>query len=499
MNIAERKKLLDRDAELLKQEIALRQQIMPLMAKEDYATYVEYVHQGQYKHGKHTRLICESLQDIYEGKLRRLMLLLPPGHSKSQSVSETYPSWYIGNDPDSRVILTSYGDDLATDFGYKNLQKAQDFGKSLFGYEVDVDKQAKSDWGVKGKNGYMLSKGILSPITGKRAKLLLIDDPVKNDEEAASETIRERIWKAYQGTVLTRLLPNGAIILIMTRWHEDDLAGRILKNEKGWKVIHLPCEAEENDTLGRKVGEPLWPEFGYNAEWMQDQKTRVGSRVWNALYQGRPSSETGNVLKRNWWKYYNILPQMATKIISVDATFKDKETSDFVSIQVWGKTGPNMYMIDHVKARMDFPATLQAIVNMKAKHKDAMQILIEDKANGSAIIQVLRTKIGGVIAVEPQGGKVARVNAVSPQIESGNVYLPIDAEWVQDFVEECAAFPNGKHDDSVDSMSQALARLIYMYAGLPEAKEERDTFLHREQQQDIFQCEITDSFAQYGT
>jgi predicted phage terminase large subunit-like protein len=377
------------------------------------------------------------------------------------------------------------------------MQKAEEYGKALFGIELDPDKQAKGDWAVRKRQGYMRSTGVASGITGKGCNLLLIDDPHKNDEEAASETIREKVWNAYQGTLLTRLTPDGAIILIMTRWHEDDLAGRIMKAEKGWEVINLPFEAEENDLLGRSISEPLWAEHGFGLEWAADQKKRLGSRVWNALYQQRPSSAEGAMLKRHWWKYYNVLPAVATKIISVDATFKDKETSDFVSIQVWGKSGANMYMIDHVKARMDFPTTLQAILNVKAKHPNAV-ILVEDKANGSAIIQVLRTKIGGVIAVEPQGGKVARVNAVSPQIESGNVYLPQNAEWVQDFVEECAAFPNGKHDDAVDSMSQAIARLMYMQAALPQPEQPYDTFLHGEKPRNPFECQITDGFINFG-
>jgi predicted phage terminase large subunit-like protein len=489
---------LERKKKLLEQKAELEYKIMLAEAKDNYASYVELVHNGQYRHGKHTRLICEKLQLIHEGKLKRLAIFMPPRHSKSQSVTETFPSWYIGNNPDRRVIQVSYGDDLAVDFGLKNRQKVEEYGKMLFGVEIDADKQAKGDWAIKGKQGYMRSGGILSPISGKGCNLLIIDDPIKNSEEAESENIRNRIDHEYESTLLTRLTPDGAIILIMTPWHEADIHAKI-KFEKGWEVINLPCEAEENDLLGREIGEPLWPEFGFNEVWIEDMKKRIGSRAWNALYQLRPSSAGGNLLKRSWWKYYNVLPQMATKLISVDATFKDKETSDFVSIQVWGKTGANMYLIDKVKARMDFPTTLQAILNMKAKHKDSTQILIEDKANGSAIIQVLQTKVGGIIAVEPQGGKVARVNAISPQIEAGNVYIPQNEEWVQDFVEECAAFPNGKHDDDVDAMSQALARMIYMPAMLPAGAEKYDSFLHGPKPENPFECGISQSFIEYGT
>lgn len=465
-------------------------------SKTDYSRYVEFVHEGIYRHGRHTRLICEKLMEIEAGEIDRLMIFLPPRHSKSMTVTETFPSWFIGRDKNRRVIEVSYGDDLAVQFGFANKQKVENCG-SIFGMEIADGNEAKANWGIKGARGGMISVGIGGPITGKGADLLLIDDPHKNAEEAESETQRNKIWNEYQKTLLTRLQPGGKIILIMTRWHEDDLAGRILKNEDGWTIINLPCIAEENDLLGREIGEPLWPEFGFDNKWAEKKKRDVGSRTWNALYQQRPSSAEGDLLKRSWWKYYSALPQMVTKLISVDATFKDKETSDFVCIQVWGKAGPNMYLIDLVNARMDFPTTLQAIISMKAKRPDARQILIEDKANGSAIIQVLRTKIGGIIAVEPQGGKVARVNAISPHIESGNVYLPQFAPWTHDFVEQCATFPNGKYDDMVDAMSQALARLIYMPAALPQGPQPRDDF-GLNSTNDQFSMELNPSYINYG-
>lgn len=173
------------------------------------------------------------------------------------------------------------------------------------------------------------------------------------------------------------------------------------------------------------------------------------------------------MLKRDWWKYYDVLPPMASMLISVDAAFKDEDDSDYVAIGVWGKSGPNMYLIDQVRARMNFPATVQTIRNLAEKYPKAVLKLIEDKANGTAIIATLQREMGGIVAVQPEGGKVARVNAVSMYIESGNVYLPRGVDWVHDFVEECASFPNGKNDDQVDQMSQALHRFIYFQGNLP--------------------------------
>jgi predicted phage terminase large subunit-like protein len=208
----------------------------------------------------------------------------------------------------------------------------------------------------------------------------------------------------------------------------------------------------------------LWPErYGYS--FIAERKKYPSS--FNALYQGRPTSQEGNILKRDWWQYYDVLPTMQKRILSVDATFKDEDDSDYVAIQVWGKTKADIYLIDNVKARLNFPATLQAIRNILKKHPGIAGKYVEDKANGPAIISMLNSEIGGFIKVNPQGGKVARVNAVSPYIESGNVFLPRQAEWVHDFVEEAASFPNGKHDDQVDAMSQALNRFIYHNADIP--------------------------------
>jgi predicted phage terminase large subunit-like protein len=299
---------------------------------------------------------------------------------------------------------------------------------------------------------------------------MIIDDPIKNREEADSETHREKIWDEWIDSFSSRLHPGAIVILILTRWHEDDLQGRLMNAEYGqplnWAVYNFPLEAEENDILGRNPGDPLWPER-YGKTFIEERKRYPSS--FNSLYQGRPSSAAGNILKREWWQYYDQLPEMVTTIMSVDATFKDEDDNDFVAIQVWGKRGADMYMIDNLKARMNFPTTLQAIRNMTKKHPAAITRLVEDKANGPAIIAMLHREIGGMIPVKPEGGKVARVNAVSPHIESGNVYLPRHAEWVHDFVEECASFPKGKNDDQVDAMSQALNRFIYYYADLPPA------------------------------
>ena len=450
-------------------------------SKTEYEEYVEYVHGYEtcddfpfltpnYKHAKHTRLVCDALQRIEEGKLKRLMIFMPPGHGKSMSTTETFPSFFIGKDPKRRVIQASYGDDLATDFGGRNLDKVNKFGKALFNIEVNKTQTAKSYWGVKGKRGHMISCGIKSGITGKRADLLLIDDPVKNDEEASSQTIRDKSWNEYEKTLNSRLLPDSAVILIMTRWNIGDIAGRILKQIADgielyeWEVINLPCEAEEGDLLGREVGEPLWPEYGFNTEWIRKEKRKASKSTWASLYQQRPFIEGGNKIDIAKFKFYSKLPVFEQTLQSWDMAFKDKKDSDFVVGQVWGQVENKLYLIDQVRGRMNFENTAKAFINLTNKYPSAGIKLIEDKANGPAIISSLRYKIGGITPINPRGSKVARAEAITPLINAGLVYLPNSdiAPWIISFVNECEVFPEGDNDDQVDSMTQAISRFLYL-------------------------------------
>lgn len=390
-----------------------------------------------------------------------------PTHN-SQSITETLPSWYLGKWPDKRVIIASYNEDTAERFCRRNKQKIREVGERLFGLKISKDVDRATEFEVEGHVGQMLSRGLSGGITGNPANLFIIDDPIKNRSEADSDTTRDSQWAEWLNSIKTRLASGAKVIVILTRWHEDDIAGRILANEKNVTLINLPCEAEENDPLGRKPGDALFPEIGKDNQWLAEFKagyqTAEGARAWYALFQGHPSAAEGGLIKRSWWRYYNKLPDyFDEQIQSWDCTFKDSSNSDFVVGTVWGRIGGSYYLLDLIKKRMDIVQTMQEIQNMTAKWPKALLKLIEDKANGPAVIQMLRTKVPGIVAVNPQGGKAARVSAVSPAIEAGNVYLPEQSlmPWVGEFVEECSAFPTGTHDDQVDSMSQALNRLIY--------------------------------------
>lgn len=424
---------------------------------------------------KFHRYLCDKAQEFIEKPTKKayeiLILNTPPQHGKSTTITATLPSWYLMRNPDNKVIAVSYGDSLAQRFGKQNLDKVREYGK-IFGVKLDKKKANAQEFRIEGRTGVMISAGYGSGLTGNPADLIVIDDPVKNRVEADSETDRNKKWSDYIDSIETRISAGGKIILIMTRWHEDDLAGRLMEHYRDrTTVINLPCEAEENDPLGRKPGDALCPEIGKDNEWLKDFKsthmTEEGLRSWNALYQGRPSAREGNMLKREWWQYYDYSDyengnlKLDTMMLSVDATFKDHEKNDYVAIQVWGKRDNRCYLIESVNQHLDFPETLKKIQILKMRYPKVGAVLIEDKANGSAIIQMLRKEIMGVIPVEPKGGKESRVEAIAFAVEAGNIYLPRDKNFTWEFVDQCAAFPNGKHDDIVDAMSQCLARLIH--------------------------------------
>ena len=429
-------------------------------AKTDYSFYLEYVSRGRYKPAAHHDLITDALQRILDGKLKKLMIFMPARHGKSMTVTEAFPSFYLAKNPNKRVIAVAYGDSLARRFGRKNREKIEEFGAEIFGVKLASDNASVTDWALSNGSG-MLSCGIGASITGHGADLLIMDDLLKNREEANSQHIRNKVYDEYMSSLITRLHSGGAIILIMTRWHEDDIAGKILANEKGWEVISLPAEAEENDILGRSIGDPLWIEGGYDLEWLKEKKASVDAQTWNSIYQQRPSAAEGNIIKREWLQYYKQLPPSFDEmLISVDASFKGNTNADYCVLTVWGKDRARKFLVDCIRDRMNFPSTVQALRQLCAKYPQAHVKLIEDKANGSAIIDFLKQEISGIIPITPKESKEARLSAVSPEFESGCVFFPDPsiASWIGACVEEIVSFPNAKNDDFTDSTSQALQR-----------------------------------------
>ena len=452
------------ELDLINAELARRE-----LARRDYRQYLPYVHGAMWKKTRMSDYIAQRVQAFLTSETGNaydiLVVKTPPQHGKSMTLSETLPSWYMGRFPTKRIIMASYNEDSAQRFCRRNSDKIRQFGATLFGVSLAIDRSTELE--LDNRQGRMISRGIMSGITGNPADLIIIDDPIKNREEANSQTIRDKLWEEWQNSIKSRLAAGAKVILIMTPWHEDDLAARLLNSEANIEEIRLPVEAEENDPLGREIGDALCPELGKDNAWLKQFKASYihdaqgGARAWEALYMCRPRVEGGNLVDRSWWQYFKegSIKNFGTEIISVDAAFKGTDSSDFVCITVWGKLNTDYYLRYCLNRHLTFSQTLDAIRLAQTLYPNAQRVLIEDKANGTAIIDVLQREMF-CIPVNPKGGKEARVNAISPAIESGHVFLPENMPWLEAFMDQFSAFPAGAHDDMVDSTSQALAFLL---------------------------------------
>jgi predicted phage terminase large subunit-like protein len=319
---------------------------------------------------------------------------------------------------------------------------------------------------VVGRSGTYLSAGVGGGITGRGFDVGIIDDPVKNRAEANSPTFRERLWDWYRSTFYTRREKDAKIIVIMTRWHEDDLVGRLLELQDSdpWRVVSFPAVFEGVDGTTypgdkRSPGEALWP-GKFPPFDLERIKINLGSYEWAGLYQQAPAPSGGGIFMASWWMSYDYPPTQFDEVIqSWDCAFKSADTSDFVVGQVWGRVKERYYLLDQARDRLDFPQTIRAVRNLSVKWPRAVLKLVEDKANGPAVLSMLKRELPGLTPVEPQGGKEARAYAVSALVEAGNVFIPARAPWRDDFIAEVSAFPNGRNDDQVDAMTQALSRL----------------------------------------
>jgi predicted phage terminase large subunit-like protein len=426
-------------------------------------------------------IVDRALVDLAERKgPRRLIVTMAPQEGKTMEVSRWFPSWLLQRQPDTRIGLTSYAHALARRSGRSvrnDIVEHPDMGLALRG-----DSAAQHEWQLDGHDGGMITIGIGGGLAGRPIDCLIIDDPLADQRQAESETYREMNWSWWETVGSARLSPDAIVVVIMTRWHEEDLVGKLLKHDRpAWRYINIPAQAEEDpDILGRSIGQFMISARGRtDLEWEQRKKD-AGSRAWQALYQGHPSALEGGIFKRDWWVTSPVRRGMKlssgayeaigvdTVIISVDATFKDSKASDYVVMQVWGRRGARCYLLDQVRDRMDFPTTCAALERLAAKWPQAHAKIIEDKANGPAIIAQLRSKVPGLIAFTPVDSKEARAHAVAPFVEARNIEVPdpADAPWIGDFIEECAGFPTAAHDDQVDAMTQALHRLLIGGGGL---------------------------------
>jgi predicted phage terminase large subunit-like protein len=456
----------------------------PLSATHSPIDFARHVTNGRYLAPQHLRLINEKLVAVANGECRKLIIEAPPRHGKSWLVSRYFPAWFEGAHPESRIILASYEAEFAAKWGLASKTLLEEYGPSLFGVQLNRDSSAAARWDIEGHEGGAAFVGAEGPITGKGANVLILEDIIKNQEQALSATRRESLWAWFQSVAFTRLEPGGAIIISGARWHEDDIPGRLLAGEDAneWEVLRFPAIAEEDDMLGRVPGEALWPER-YSVEELEAIRRTVGEYVWASLYQQSPVPLGGNIIQRKWFRYWHpadqVLPPVTFRLPdgelfechatprpkvfdsltqSWDLSFKDTTSSDYVVGQVWGRTGANRYLLDQVRERMDFPKTIEAMLKMTVKWPGARRKLVEEKANGAALISTLKDKVAGIIPINPTVDKVARTHAVTPFLEAGNVYIPHphSAPWVNGFINTCVKFPNVKFDDEVDTLTQEL-------------------------------------------
>lgn len=454
----------------------LPEEIRREKARRSLAEFALYT-DSRYEMNWHHRLLCEYLDDFVSGKRSRLMIFMPPRHGKSELVSRKLPSYIFGRNPDARIIAASYSADLASMLN-RDVQRIMDSSEygELFPSVALGGKGSRGGYlrnsdlfEIVGHQGVYRGSGVGGGITGMGGQYLIIDDPIKNKEEAKSFTMREKVWDWYTSTFYTRKEGHGNILLTLTRWHEDDLAGRLLEQMKRdkqadqWDVLLLPAICQEEGRHSRDIrcsGEALW-EKKFSVEELMTTKANVGIYDWSALYQQRPTPVEGSIFQRAWFsKRFRDLPAGAMVIQTWDLPFKHSEASAKCAGLLMARCGAEIFVLDCVNEKMDFVASVAAIKNMTARYPEARAKVIEDKANGPAIISFLQKDISGMVPFSPRGSKEDRALSVAPYFEAGNVYFPENAPWVGDLVEDLLRFPSGMYKDTVDALVQGILYLM---------------------------------------
>jgi predicted phage terminase large subunit-like protein len=417
--------------------------------------------------GAHHKLMAKKFQEIADGKCKRLIINMPPRHTKSEFASYMLPAWFLGKYPNKKIIQCSNTAELAVGFGRKvrNLVDSDVYKKIFPNVNLRADSKAAGRWSTSG-NGEYFAIGVGGTVTGKGADLLIIDDPHSEQEAAIASTnpeVYDKVYEWYSSGPRQRLQPGGAIVIVMTRWAKRDLTGRILKAAEErdgdrWEVINLPAILPNEN--------PLWPQF-----WSYDELNALRNELpvskWSAQYQQEPTSEQGAIVKREWWKIWEPEqpPRCEYVIQSWDTAFTKNERSDYSAVTTWGvfykdenPDDPHVILLDAVKRRMEFPELKEAALQYYREWEpDAF--IVEAKAAGAPLVYELRQMGIPVSEFTPVRGndKVVRLNSVSDLFASGKVWAP-PTRWAEEVIEEMAAFPNSEHDDLVDSSTQALIR-----------------------------------------
>ena len=449
----------------------------------------------EFKDNWHIGAICEHLQAVSEGEITRLVINVPPACMKSLLVCVFWPAWEWTLRPEIKWIYASYAASLSRRDSLRARRIMEsDWYQQRWGH---MFRRKEDEWTatryVNNQGGVRLSTSVGGWVTGDHADRQVVDDPLKPAEVTGSLKVSrgalEKCWNWWSETMATRLVDfeRSARVIIMQRLHEGDLAGRVLQ-EDGYEHLCLPMEYEKADRITSigfedpriETDELLWPNR-FNEAAVAKLKADLGSRGAAAQLQQRPAPRAGAIFKRHWWKYYYLpgyenlraedcilLPRITRELMAWDCAFKGTDISDFVVGQVWGADqGQRYFLLDQFRDRVGFAETIRAVESLATKHPAATAKLVEDAANGPAVVDALKHRFGGLQLVSAAGGKESRANAIEPLVEAGSVYLPHPTmcPWVNDFIEELAVFPAGAHDDQVDAFTHALGRL---HLGGPE-------------------------------
>lgn len=435
---------------------------------EDYCTYVD----PTYLTPRHLKILCNALDKVETGEIKRLMVFMPPRHGKSETVSRKFPSYYLGKNPDKNVILASYGYLLAKSFSRatRDLMESRRY-KSVFPVRTAQDARSVNDWDIGNHKGGMLASGVGGTTTGYGADLFIIDDPIKNKEEAESEVIREKHWDWYRSVVLTRLEPDARLVLMMTRWHQQDLGGKILEQAKedgdleDWTIINFSAISEgKGDPLLRKAGDPLWADR-YDKDVLKNTKRKVGTRIWYALFQGMPQDPEAQIIKRDWIQWYKELPLEFERYGGVDTATSQKTSADNMALVDVVKDWQGYLYVDDVFCEKLSVRGFAVHVNAQHSVKKYMLIDLESNNAGEAVKQRIDEvgrdpKIGSqppVSAIVTSTDKVVRVHGFSHLIENGTMKFNINNPQVVKLVDHLLNF-DGKGsdiDDDVDALGFA--------------------------------------------
>lgn len=433
-------------------------------ARSSLIAFTKYT-KPDFDDGAHHRLIAEHLEAVERREILRLIITAPPRHTKSELASRRFPAWYLGRNPKHQLITSTYAAEFAEDFGreVRGIVAEPDYQRVFPGVRLAGDSAARGRWHTT-EGGVYIAVGVGGPITGRGAHIALIDDPVKNREDADSQIKREALWRWYTSTLRTRLMPGGAIVLVLTRWHEDDLAGRLLdpmRTGEQWTVLNLPAEAEANDPLDRPLRAPLWPEW-YPSEELSRIRDAIGVRDWTSLYQQRPVPETGGQFERAWFRWYDPdeLPARLNNYGASDYAVTVKG-GDFTEHGVTGVDEEgHLWLRDWWSGQDATDVTINAKLDLAHKHKTLAwygESGVIEKAIGPATNRAMldRQKAGkpSWVAMEylpSTQDKIARVASFRARAQAGAVHLPRDQRWAEELVEQLCAFPAGRFDDKVD-------------------------------------------------